>query len=339
MELNHEEVEAIISKISSGKDFIYDESRKDFIVLTYPSNELKQISDVVYKTTYDRAIKEGLLPLKDLENLLEERGVFTDEDQKLLTRLKSKLEAQNILLSKTVKVRANKERIIKVINDLKSQIETTIYKKRSKLIMSADSKSEESKNQYMCWACAKDLQSNLIWPSYEQYMSEANFNLRNSVLSSFITLINGVDLTTVRFVARSTLWRIRYISSMKTSDPLFGVPAANYTSDQLNLAYWSNFYDQVYSMMPDDRPQPSVIENDELLDAYMDEYYKELSNDSSISRSNRSKNKGSMSAFDLEEVIITQSNELYQEIKYDVPKEAQEIKDRVDIKKRAVSRR
>ena len=41
-----------------------------------------------------------------------------------------------------------------------------------------------------------------------------------------------------------------------------------------------------------------------------------------------------MSAFDAEEVIVTQSNELYEEIEYDKPREAQRVKNRTDIKKR-----
>ena len=91
-------------------------------------------------------------------------------------------------------------------------------------------------------------------------------------------MLNGVTVETVRFVARSTLWRIRYSGSMKTSDPLFGVATSCYTTDQLNLAYWSNYYDNIYSMMPEDRPQDVIIEDDKSLDAFMAEYYKELSN-------------------------------------------------------------
>jgi hypothetical protein len=90
-------------------------------------------------------------------------------------------------------------------------------------------------------------------------------------------------------------------------------------------------------MMPDSRPSDTVIEDDKLLDVYMNDYYKELSNDSSIKRSTKAMNKGAMSAFDAEEVIVTQSNELYHDISYDTPREAKRVKDRTDLKKRAVS--
>ena len=148
--------------------------------------------------------------------------------------------------------------------------------------------------------------------------------------------MRGVDTKTIRFIARSNIWRIRYTSSLKIAEPLFGVPLVDYTTDQLNLVYWSNYYEQIYSMLPSDRPQDVVIEDDEALDKFMDEYYKEMNNESTIlrDRNKKSKNKGTLSAFDSEEVIVTQFNELYHDIKYDKPKEAQKIKDRADIKKR-----
>ncbi len=129
------------------------------------------------------------------------------------------------------------------------------------------------------------------------------------------------------------MWRIRYVTSQKVSDPLFGVPASQYTNDMLNLAYWSNFYQNIYEMLPRDRPSDLVIEDDDALDAYMKEYYAERTREDASERS-KGKNRGKLSAFDKEEVIVTKSNELYQDIEYDKPREAQKLKDRSDVKKR-----
>ena len=337
MELTHEEVESYINKIASGKAYVFTDLDTSFIEIKYPNNELKQQASLMYDKAYDDAISSGLLPLEDFEKLLIERGVISGSYQVKLDKLRSKLEAQNVLLSKTVKVRANQTRIKGVITDLQSQIDNLIYKKQSKLVMSAESKADEYRTQYMCWGSTYQLDGEKVWPNFDIFMSDIKLDFKNKILNAFIILTNGISIEKVRFIARSTLWRIRYNSSIKTSDELFGSPASRYTADQLNLAYWSNFYDNVYSMMPDDRPQDSIIADDKLLDTFMDEYYKELSNDASIRRSNKTINKGTMSAFDAEEVIITQSNALYEEIEYDKPKEAQKIKNRVDLKKRTKS--
>jgi hypothetical protein len=104
----------------------------------------------------------------------------------------------------------------------------------------------------------------------------------------------------------------------------------------LNLAYWSNFYQSVYEMMPRDRPPDSVIDDDDSLDAYMKDFYEERNREdaSEWSKNKTKSGRGKLSAFDKEEVIVTQSNELYEDIDYDKPREAQRVKDRVDLIKR-----
>jgi hypothetical protein len=86
-------------------------------------------------------------------------------------------------------------------------------------------------------------------------------------------------------------------------------------------------------MMPEDRPSDLIVEDDDALDAYMKSYYDEKTKEDAA-RKSKASNTGRLSAFDNEEVIVTRSNELYEDIKYDKPREAQRIKDRVDIKKK-----
>jgi hypothetical protein len=100
----------------------------------------------------------------------------------------------------------------------------------------------------------------------------------------------------------------------------------------LNLAYWSHFYQNIYEMLPEDQPSHDVIEDDESLDAYLEDYYRERKKDNYARRS-RSGHKGRLSAFDSEEVIVTRSNELYEDVDYDDPKEARSIKDRNEVRK------
>ena len=90
-------------------------------------------------------------------------------------------------------------------------------------------------------------------------------------------------------------------------------------------------------MMPKDRPPDLIIEDDDALDAYMKSYYEERNREDATERSKyqNQQNRGTLSAFDREEVIVTRSNELYEDIEYDRPREAQKIKGRADIKKKA----
>jgi len=102
----------------------------------------------------------------------------------------------------------------------------------------------------------------------------------------------------------------------------------------LNLAYWSHYYQNIYEMMPEDQPNEDIIEDDEALDAYLKDYYKERTQDVAARKSKRNMGTGKLSAFDNNEVIVTKANELYEDIEYDKPREAQAIKDRNLIKKK-----
>jgi hypothetical protein len=193
--------------------------------------------------------------------------------------------------------------------------------------MSAENKATEDKTNYLCWACTFDIDGKRIWDTFEDFTNCKEAVKQSVVISHFLNFFNGLDTSTVRCIAKSNVWRIRYNNSVKTGETLFGVPTAEYSTDQLGLVYWSNFYDQVYSMSPENRPADDIIHDDELLDAYMTDYYKELEKDFQSARSKKKFGKR-MSAFDAEEVIVTKASEMYEEIEYDKPREARKLVDK-----------
>jgi hypothetical protein len=336
MSLTYEEVESCLLRIFTSEEYVDFNKGSEQLSLVFrqPSNSIKLRANVVYNKTYKEAVDSGLLPLDKLEELLISRQVFTEEDQVNIDKLESKLAGQKVLLSKTTKVKAHSDRIKRIISEYENQINEIKYKKYSKLIMSAETKAEEDKHAFLCSACTFNVLTNeLYWNNVSMIMLETDLNFKEEVMRKFLKFYNGIDTKSIRFLARHALWRIRYVSSQKISDSLFGVPTSQYTNDQLNLVYWSNYYQNIYEMLSEDRPSDLIIEDDESLDAYMTSYYEERNREDSFRRSKKDSG-GNMSALDKEEVIITRSNELYQDIKYDKPKEAQQIKDRSDIKKR-----
>ncbi len=331
MSLTYDEVEKYLVRIFSGIFYTYED---DFLlVFKFPSNEIKQRADLIYDKSFESAVKNGLLPIKELEELIESRNLISVDETLKLKKFKGQLEAQEILLGKTTRVKANQDRIKQVITNLKYEIHRIELKKSSKLLLSAETRAEEDKAFYICSRCVFNEDNSLFWRSYEDALKENRLAFKDSILLKYLRFYSGLSTRIIRSVARSVIWRIRYVNSMKTSDPLFGIPTSCYTTDQLNLAYWSNYYQNIYEMMSDDRPTDSVIDDDDALDAYMKVFYEERNRDNATQRS-KSSRSGKLSAFDAEEVIVTRSHELYQDIAYDSPKEAQKLQNRVDIKKR-----
>ena len=77
--------------------------------------------------------------------------------------------------------------------------------------------------------------------------------------------------------------------------------------------------------MIEDQPTEDIIEDDSALDAYMENYYKELKN-RRLTSSGGSGTK--IDAMQSEQVIVTPAHELHEDIEYDKPREAQRLKDR-----------
>ena len=332
MDLTADEVERYLNRIFTGTELIYVGEK--LFIFKQPSNEIRAHSDLVYDKAYHKAVESGLLPISELEVLIKKRNLFTEDDEDKLEELKTQKFAQEAILSKTTKVKARQDRLLGIIQKLDEQISELENKRTSKLSMSAEAKAEEEKALYVCWRCVYNQDMEKCWDTFEGLLNEKDMQFRNELLLKFLRFKAGIDTRTIRYLARHNLWRIRYVTSQKVSDPLFGVPTSQYTNDMLNLAYWSNYYQNIYEMMPQDRPPESIVEDDIALDAYMKSYYEERTREDSAAR-DRGRAKGKLSAFDKEEVIVTKAHELYQDIKYDKPREAQMIKDKPAIRKRS----
>jgi hypothetical protein len=333
MDLTHEEVERCLEQIFSKSKIVDIDDIT--IMFKYPDISRMMEARKIYEREYKKSLEEGLVSTDDMQKLLKNRKVLTEKEQKELNSLRSKLEGQRILLAKTTKVKANQERIKQVIYELESKLTKLEYKERSTFSMTADTKAEESKLLYLCWSSCYDfLTDKLLWPIYDDFVKNSDVKTREQIIGEFISFYTGIPTSHIRAIARSNLWRIRYMTSLKVSEPLFGVPTSEYSNDMLNLVYWSHYYQNIYEMMPEDQPNEDIIDDDEALDAYLSDYYKEQSKENAVRRDKKKYGRNTLSAFDSQEVIVTRSNELYEDIEYDKPREAQAIKDRNLISKK-----
>lgn len=328
MELTYDEIVKYLEIICSGFKIVDIDSKP--LVISHPGNKTKMYSRFIYDQEYNKSIQEGLLSNDRMREMIEKHKFITTEESKRCDKLKSEIASQKVLLSKTTKVKSNQERIRNLIEEKTRELNAIEYKINSKMAMTAESRAEESRLLYMCWCCVEDFLSNqLYWQRYEDFLKERDIQFRQKVFSEFITHYYGLPTSIIRFISRSNLWRVRYVASMKTSEMLFGVPTSDYTTDQLNLVYWSQYYQSIYEMMPEDRPQDDVIEDDNALDAFMQSYYDEMTKEAASRRHRKKLGKSKVgSAFDKEEVIVTRTNELFDDIEFDEPVEAKRARNK-----------
>jgi hypothetical protein len=69
-------------------------------------------------------------------------------------------------------------------------------------------------------------------------------------------------------------WRARWKASKDTGTNLFEGVVADWNPSQVALAYWFSFYDNIYEHP--ERPPIKVINNDDLLDKWVEDKTKEM---------------------------------------------------------------
>jgi hypothetical protein len=339
IEISFEELEEHITTVSTGIKLVHIDGAGggSTLLFRHPTSEEKMFARFVYKQTFQRALDDGMKTVDEMTEILRERGIISEESDQEIKKLEGKIEGQRAILAKTHKVAARQDRLIGIIKTLEEELKKLKIKRDRLLGLTAEAKANEAKLFFLCSKCVFRSEKERLWETEEDFNNERDLIFRVEVLSAFSEFVSGLPTSLIRYIARSNLWRVRYVTSVKTGADLFGRPISEYSPDMVNLLYWSHYYQSVYEMMPEDQPSDDVITDDAALDAYMDNYYKELKNERAA-RSGRT--SGSLNAFDQgDEVIVTPAHELHKDFEYDKPKEAQKLPDRVDIRKRAKKKR
>jgi len=319
-ELPFEELDGYIEQICTGRKLVFVEDgvgNERALVFRYPIKHDQLVADLIYRQALKEAEEMEIPSIEEVELLIRERGIFTEEDEGKIEKLKSRMEGQKAVLAKTTRVRARIDRLTKVIADIQEEINLILLKREAQLENTRERKASEYKHLYLTQRGVYDPYSmSLWWETKEDFEKEPDFRFRRKVFVEYIVFSYGLRQEVIRFVARSNVWRIRYVTATNTSESLFGVPIKDYSVDQLMLLYWSHYYQSINEMLPDDKPSDEIIEDDQALDAYMRDWQAERGRDTAASRAKKGKRYGDKSAWDHGETLVMKSNPMHQDIDY-----------------------
>lgn len=319
-ELSFEELDGYVEQVCSGQKLAYVEDasgEERALIFRYPTQHSHLIANLIYKKALQEAEREELPSIAEVESLIRERNLFTEHDEKKIQKLKSRIEGQKAVLAKTTRVPARMDRLKTVIQELQSEIDTILMKKELLFENTRERKASEAKFLYLTQKGVLDPYTmEPVWATEECFQQELDNLFRRRVFVDYIVFSYGLEQKIIRSLARSNVWRIRYMTAIKTSESLFGKPIKDYNVDQLMLLYWSHFYQSVNEMLPDDRPAEEIIEDDQALDAYMQDWQADQSRDAVASRAKKGKRYGDNSAWDHGETLVMKSNPMHEDIKY-----------------------
>lgn len=318
-ELSFRDVDSYINQIICGGK-IYEITNKSgekvLLFFKHPFSRDLVGAEFIRLEALERARQEGLMTLPEMEELLVSRGLWSKDKDVEISKLEDQLKGQRAILSKTTKVLANRERLKNIIKDLESKIWEIRREKEYRLEHTRERRAEEDRFIFLTWCGTYSMfGEERYWPTLRDFRQDPDFLFRRKVTIDYSIFSIGIPINIIRYIARSSQWKLRYIACQKHGGRLFSRDVSDYSVDMLNLMYWSSFYSSLNEMMPEDKPADSIIEDDEALDAYMDEYFKEQSRKSADSKSKKLVG-GSASAWDHQETLVTRSNPIYQDIQY-----------------------
>jgi hypothetical protein len=320
IELSYEELDGYVQQVCTGKKLTYISNKLDEpvpLLFKYPTPEDNYLAKIIHDRALAEAESAGLPSLKEMEKIVRERGIYTEADEEQIAKLRSRIEGQQAILKKTVRVPARRDRVYENIRKLEEEVSKISLKKEPNLAMTCERKAAESKFLFLTSRGVCDpFTGERYWKSNEEFENESDFLFRKRIFLEYIVFAHGLKQEVIRYVARSNLWRIRYVTALKTGDNLFGCPIRDYNTDQLTLLYWSHFYQSVYEMLSDDRPPDTIIEDDQALDAYMNDWQAERNRDATAARSKKNNKYGQNSAWDHGETLVMKSNPVHSDVEY-----------------------
>jgi hypothetical protein len=319
LDLSYEELDKLIFEICSGRKVVpvKDSTEQEKLLLfKHLSPREQELAEIVHSNSLKEAVAMELPSIEEMSLLITKRGLFTAADEAALDSLEKKLAGQRVLLAKTTRVPANRERINKVIQTLEEEISKVKFKKDKLFEFTRERKAVEQKLLYATWCGVYDpFTDKRYWDTYEEFVTAGDPVFRRNALVEYTIFSHGINHKVMRYIARSNLWRICYSTALKTGESLFGRPISEYTVDQKMVCYWSHYYQSIYEMLSSERPPDTIIEDDEALDAYMKDWFAEKNRDETASRSKTSK-YGTKTAWDYQETLVMKSNEIYDDVEY-----------------------
>lgn len=264
------------------------------LCFVYPSSEEFRKAEYFAFSQIPILRKQGVLSIKEIDNILLRRGTYTPEmhrrrqqlhKQLGLMRLNRKLilfEDEDFIidwclleiLSGIRLITYDPYQAILFAEEFDKPPIYQEYKMLTELLAKFHSngieyQTKEMKIRYLLSICLRKLDNReLIWKNYEHFSQSQDMFGIGSLKSKFVDFLSGFPAKLIRIIARSPQWTTRWISATQTGSPLFNHPITEWNANQLSLCYWSMFYENL-SQNPE-APRGEQLKNDDLVDAWVE---------------------------------------------------------------------
>lgn len=239
----------------------------------------RNVANLVHQQALSLGKSQRLLPRKELEKQAIKAGLWKSSYSADLRLLREELITRKSELDEEKKANAKRQTETARAKNLRSRVEYLIQQV-SHLDVLQTQHLELPSLEYFAerergiYALSR---ATMTFPEMEQRWNslEALKNEEDTVLvAKLLNLYYDsriADEAEIRKLARSPIWRIRWLGSKKNGGvkTLFGRDMYDITLDQFRLVYWSQIYDSAFESL--DSPSDEVVENDKLFDQWLED--------------------------------------------------------------------
>lgn len=268
--LSQSEIDKLISKISLGGKFAkvkrYDDTFA-YVLLKELTIEDRAWMDFIYDEALAEGIQRELVPMSELSVFLEDAGVWTKENDKMIDGTRTAIDELDRNLDNEQVSKTDKMRIKKLRGTMQGKLDELERTRAGHFTSSLEKYAEAERIKALVFSTSLYANGQKIWSTWEDFLDEHDVPFITN-LTIELALGTTLDTSVIREVARSPLWRFKW-SAAKDCDELFGKPIIYLSRNQESLIYWSQVYDAAYEAY--ERPSQDIIDDDESLDKWFEE--------------------------------------------------------------------
>lgn len=248
------EREFLVSKIILGKSIL--KIKEDLVLIVEPlTTEKNFFAQKAYKNAYDDAFFSGVYTRKEMLSILEETGIWTEEEEKELKRLSQVLDSLKVRLFDNFNYPLAKEIRIEIKKEERNQARLHETKHCN------DHLDCEGIASYSRWNWI--IENNTFYEDGTQYdFSEVD---TSTVLRYYHQ--SKASQEEIREVSRTDPWRGIWFSCGKSPKEAFQRPPNQLSDEQFQLIEWSSLYDNIAESS--EPPSDAVIKDNYALDGWL----------------------------------------------------------------------
>lgn len=283
--LNDEEVDKYFYEVASGRRNVSVKNVRGRVIdvsIRHPTPEERIEGNRIYENVYKKALNRKILTREEMEkNFIPNNKLYNQVDIQRMSKLKSDIAVLKIGLKKPILSGMVKRQKKEKLNKLEYELFYICYEKEHKYYeATCETLSNKKRNHYFAYICPEKYGEigTRFWKNKNSFASSINIVLVLNIIREFTIFNAGIDHGILRAIARSQKVKTMWVISTKTGAPLFGIPMSGgqqffsqpisrWTTNQMNLAGWLNYYQNVSESS--DPPPEYITEDDEKFDKFV----------------------------------------------------------------------